>query len=155
MAQTLGSMTVCIKLATSSASTIYTKKYEEAIERCFKQHPTIAKRLGKALIDAPISSANQLIGKLADLALLVPPRNQRRMFYPLHSLAFFCLNSEEISGLHTDAMAGTLTPMELDEGTSGSPGSKKLKKTFEIANASSPKSGNAYEFDCSGKGALK
>lgn len=36
MAQTLGSMTVCIKLATSTSSGIYTKKYEDAIERSFK-----------------------------------------------------------------------------------------------------------------------
>lgn len=156
MAQTLGSMTVCIKLATSNSSGIYTKKYEDAIERCFKHHPTIAKRIEKALIDAPVSASNQLIGKLGDLALLVPPRNQRRMFYPLHALAFFCLSSEEIKGLHLKVMAG-IEPMETDTGSSSKevPEPKKAKTAFNIVDPQDPKSGNAYEFDCSGKGALK
>lgn len=155
MAQTLGSMTVCIKLANSTVSNDYIKKYEEAAKRSFKAHHTIANRVGKALIDAPVSAAPQLIGKLADLSLLVPPRNQRRMFFPLHSLPFFCLTSEEIKELHTKAINGASGSSEMMDIDDGATSGKKQRVEFTIAEGSDPKSGNAYDFDCSGKGALK
>lgn len=160
MAQTLGMMTVCIRLALANTSSKFTKKYEEALKRGFKPHHTIANRIGKALIDAPLSAAPQLIGKLGDLALLVPPRNQRRMFPPLHALAFFCLCEEEIRALFTSPVSvsggASQEDIIMDIGHDDDDDDDiAVPPRRSIADSPTVKSGNAYEFDCSGKGALK
>nr|UVF62197.1 MAG: nucleocapsid [Bat faecal associated orthomyxo-like virus 1] len=94
MAQSLGPLTACLKLALSNKSK-YTEKYEKAVAR-FYQHLDLGESIATALLDSGKAQAPMLLSKVADLSLLVPPRFQRRAFFPLHLVAVVTLNEAEI-----------------------------------------------------------
>nr|QMP82317.1 nucleocapsid protein [Hemipteran orthomyxo-related virus OKIAV188] len=94
MAQSLGPLTACVKLALANKSK-YTEKYENAVKR-FYQHLEMGEPIASSLLDASKAQAPMLLSKVADLSLLVPPRNQRRAFFPLHLIAIVVLNDKEI-----------------------------------------------------------
>lgn len=95
MAQSLGPLTVLLKLVHVPRASEYNNKLIQAVQRDYG-HFDWADPISQVILNTPEAQNLNVISALAELGIVAPPRNQRRVFIPLIWMTLFCLSKEEV-----------------------------------------------------------
>lgn len=95
MAQSLDPLTVLLKLAHAQRNSEYNNKLMLAVNRDYG-HFEWADQISTVILNTPEAQNLNVISALAELSIVAPPRNQRRVFIPLIWVSIFCMSKQEI-----------------------------------------------------------
>lgn len=155
MAQSVGPITAIIGLVKETKGSKFVKKQRDAVARAFTHLDPQLDPVLDALERSTAASASPLVLALAKLCMVIPPRNQRRAFFPMAWISLLALTDEETKHYMckfktTEGSEGTSSRMETEiKEACYTPSTLFVDKEQKI-----PATENMNLWDHSGKGAI-